>query len=214
MSKKSTLALIFNILATIASVAGFVLFFKAGGNLFMFYTEDSNLLAGIVSLIFVIYLLKYKDVNNLPTWLLILRYVTVTCLTLTFLVVVFVLVPTMSLNILDGLKHLLFSDSMLFHHFLCPVLSTISFIFFEGDRRLNKKKTIYFALIPTFIYGLIMIVLNILKVVVGPYPFLMVYRQAWYMSIIWIIVILGGDYLISRFILLFNQQRAPRIKRN
>ena len=54
--------------------------------------------------------------------------------------------------------------------------------------------------------------LNVLKVVEGPYPFLMVYNQKWYMSIIWIIVIFVVDYIISRNILLFNQIRAPRIK--
>ena len=34
------------------------------------------------------------------------------------------------------------SSTGLFRHLLVPVLTIISFIYFEGDRRLNKRKTI------------------------------------------------------------------------
>jgi len=52
-------------------------------------------------------------------------------------------------------------------------------------------------LIPTIIYAIISIILNILKVMDGPYLFLHVYNQPIYASVLWIIGILGGAYLIA-----------------
>lgn len=214
MKKNSIVALVLNIISITCCVIGFFLIPNTITNVFEYYTQDSNVFAAIASLLFVVFLISKKNIEEIPVWVLMLRYISTTCLVVTFLVVAFVLIPMMNNgDLLNTIKISLFSNAMLFHHFLCPIICTISFIFFEGDRRLNKKKTIYFALIPTMIYGTILLVLNIAKIVVGPYPFLMVYAQAWYMVVIWLVVILVGDYLISRFILLWNQQRAPRIKR-
>ena len=47
------------------------------------------------------------------------------------------------------------------------------------------------ALIPTLVYALIAITLNLCRVIEGPYPFLMVYAQPWYASVLWCIIILG-----------------------
>lgn len=35
------------------------------------------------------------------------------------------------------------------------------------------------------------VILNILRVMEGPYPFLLVYAQPWYLSVLWCVVILG-----------------------
>ena len=213
MKKNDLISTILNILVAVLGTIGLVIAIKENINLMEFYTEDSNILALVVSLIYAIFMLIKKDRELLPKWIVVLRYVATCCLALTFIVVITVLSLLSYDNYFEGLIHLTTSGSMLYHHLLCPVISIISFIFFEGDRRLNKKKTIYYAIIPTFIYGLIMIILNLLKVEEGPYPFLMVYNQAFYMSIIWIIVIYLVDYLISRYILLFNQINAPHIRK-
>ena len=42
-----------------------------------------------------------------------------------------------------------------------------------------------------------MIVLNVLKIVEGPYPFLLVYKQPIFHSIIWTILILAMTYAIA-----------------
>ena len=212
MRKNELVSLLLNASVVVLSIIGFVLTTHEGIQIFEYYTQNSNLLACISSLLFIIFVIAKKEINNIPFFVMALRYISTCCLELTFIVVVAILAPTMSNNYFEGLIYLLTNGSMLFHHLLCPIISLISFIFFEGDRRLNKKKTIWLALIPTLIYGFIMMLLNVLKVVEGPYPFLMVYNQKWYMSIIWIIVIFVVDYIISRNILLFNQIRAPRIK--
>lgn len=214
MKKKDLIALILNIVLVVLGTIGLVIATNDGINIIEYYTEDSNILGIISSLLFVVCLLIKRDKELLPKWVLDLRFVSSCCLALTFIIVISVLAFTTYDNYFEGLIHLLTNRSMLYHHLLCPVISFISFSFFEGDRRLNKKKTIYLALIPTFIYGLVTVILNILKVIEGPYPFLMVYNQAWYMSIIWIVVIFVVNYITSRYILLINQINAPRIKRN
>ena len=85
---------------------------------------------------------------------------------------------------------------MLYMHTLCPILAIISFIFFERQTKITQKQT-YYALIPTLIYAVIIITLNITKNVYGPYPFLHLYEQSVYTSIIWTIVMMGGAYLLA-----------------
>ena len=38
----------------------------------------------------------------------------------------------------------------------------------------------------------------ILKIVDGPYPFLQVYKNGVYMSLIWFLLIVGGSFLLSK----------------
>ena len=62
--------------------------------------------------------------------------------------------------------------------------------------QLPVRAAIY-AMLPTLLYGTITMLLNILRKLNGPYPFLHVYEQPVYMSIIWFIAIIGGSYLIA-----------------
>ena len=210
MKRKEIIALILNIVLVALSILGLILVSKQVDNLFLYYTENSNILSLISSLLFAIFLLIKKDIKHIPTWVCVLRYIGTCCLAVTFIVVVTILIPSNNANYLEGAKHLLLEGSMLFHHFLCPIISFISFTVFEGNEKLNKNKTIWYALIPTFIYGIIFVTLNIVKVVDGPYPFLRVYRQPWYMSILWIFVIFIGNYYIAKLILYLNQMSINR----
>jgi hypothetical protein len=84
---------------------------------------------------------------------------------------------------------------MLFTHTLCPLLALASFALLEHDR--VSSKDIPAAMIFTLAYATIMIILNIAKVVVGPYPFLMVYNQPIWASILWCVGILGGAAVLT-----------------
>lgn len=205
MRRKSLVALILNIILVIFGLIGVILASKEIENILLFYTEDSNILAIISSLLFVIFLIVKKDIKYIPTWVCIFRYVATCCLSVTMIVVITILIPSDNISYFDGIKHFMLEGSMLFHHFLCPVISFISFTMFEGNEKLNKKKTIWFAIIPTFIYGLLFTTLNVLRIVDGPYPFLRVHNQSWFMSIVWIIVIFVGNYLIAKLVLYLNQ---------
>ena len=173
------LQIIINILIIILEIIGFVLVInQIGVKTLEYYTEDSNFLLLLSSTIFLIYLCKNKE---FPQWLKSLRFVAVVSTTLTLFVVLTVLSWTTDW----GLYYLLFGDSMLYHHTLCPILAIISFICIERYENLNVMNGLIF----TLIYALVMIPLNILKIVIGPYPFLMVYKQTVPQTIFWIFII-------------------------
>ncbi len=176
---------------------------EMGTNLFVYYTELSNILALIASGAYCVSsVMALTRGCCMPFWVHVLRYVANAAVTLTMLVVLFVLIPTLG----DPLW-LLFSGSMLFHHTLCPILSVLSFLLFEKEhsRNLKMKHTLY-AMIFTAVYGIVFIILNICKAFVGPYPFLHVYEQPVYMSVVWCVVIFGGAYLICFLTYLGNKK--------
>ena len=152
----------------------------------MYYTELSNYLLMTGLIIHVIYLLKGGE---MPRWVIRLKFAGVCTVAVTLVVVVTVL------SWFFGLWYLLTAGVMLYHHTICPLLAVASFLFLEKEEA--TREDVRWALLPTLLYGTVMIILNIVGTVVGPYPFLMVRYQPWYMSIIWIIVIVGGAALLS-----------------
>ena len=215
MSKNTKLSLVSNLLLIIFGIIGF-LSINGENNLFLFYTNDSNILCLLSAILYVLFKIIYKE-KDLPFVILIIRYMASACLCLTFLTVVFYLAVFDALGssnfinaYFNSLLLYLGKDSFLYYHLLCPIISFISFSFFEGDRRLNKKKTIYYAILPTLLYAIILVILNINGIVEGPYPFLMINNQEIYISIISFVVIFVIDYICARFILLLNQKYAPR----
>ncbi len=211
MNNRNKWSLIINIALVVFGGVGLFLALKEA-NFFTYYTNDANILSIIASLLFVVYMLMKKDVGELPYFVLLLRYFATVCLALTF-VTTFYLASTYDGNYFSGLLFYLTNGSFLFFHLLCPILSVVSFTLFEGDRRLNKKKTITFSLLPTVLYAVILVILNATSKVVGPYPFLMVNRNTPLISIISAVVVLVVTYLLARFILLYNQKHSPRRKR-
>ena len=188
MKKK---ALIMNIIIFILELIAFIYTFVNNHSIeIVYYTIDSNLLALITSLIFIIF--YKKDTNIIKD----LRLITTTALSVTFLVVVFVLAPMYNFNY----KALMFENTFFVFHTLVPILSIISYILFE-----NKSDKKYLGLIFTTIYAIILTTLNILDLVVGPYPFLEVKNQSVIASILWTILIVGGSYIIG---ILLNKKGA------
>ena len=207
MNLKLKRAIVLNIFVVVSCVVG-IIAMKPNIGMFRYYTIDSNILCAISSLLFVIFAFLKKEQKQIPLFVMKLRYASTCCLVVTFIVVVTLLSIMNEGTYIDNLVKMTFSSPFVYHHFFCPALSFISFVLLEGDRRLNKKKTIWWAVLPTIIYGVIAIILNILKVFEGPYPFLMVNKQPIYMTILWSTLILLGDYFISRFTLLFNQMNS------
>lgn len=208
MTKNNKLALLCNGILIILSCAG-LYFASQESDMFLFYTNDTNILLLISSVVYIITLLIKKDV---PFISLVLRFMASASLALTF-VSVFYLAYTYDGDYLNALLFYFTNGSFIFLHLLNPIISVVSFTLFEGDRRLNKKKTIYLAMIPTIVYAIVLVILNIIGKVIGPYPFLMVQRNIPLISIIYAVVILVLNYLLARFILLFNQKHSPRRKR-
>ncbi len=188
-------AVVVNGLIIVFEVLGLILSIDDHGlAMFQFYTQDSNYFALVASVLFEIYAVrKLRGRGDIPGWISTVRYMATCCLTLTFLVVIFVLAP---MGNWTYFVPMLTYGSMLYHHLLCPILSIVSLIVFESTCRPPKNR-ILIATIPTVAYAIIAIILNLTGTLHGPYPFLYVYEQPVWLSIVWLFVILGMALLIA-----------------
>ena len=64
----------------------------------------------------------------------------------------------------------------------------------------SEKKRLAFA------YAVILMMLNILWIADGPYPYLRVYEQPVWASVLWGLAILGSTYGIARTLLWMNHR--------
>ena len=162
--------------------------------MFLFYTELSNLFAmGVCLAVALCQLRALLAGGEMPAWARTLKYMVTCCLMLTFLTVVFVLAPMYGP---DGHYVMLLTSSMLYNHFLNPVAAFLSFVLLERAPALPRR-AVGCAMIPTLVYGGIMLAANVAKVYKGPYPFFYVYEQPLWASGMWMVVILGGAVLIA-----------------
>lgn len=206
--KKNKLSIVINAAIIILEIIGFMISFADKGMTFIrFYTQDSNLIALVACIITVVCTVQSLHRSTaVPAWVRICKYIAVCCTTLTFLVVILILGPMMGSA--HGYLFFLFGSSMLYHHFFCPVLIFISFVFLENGIIL-KKRHIIAAFIPTAVYAVITISLNITRTISGPYPFLRVHDQPLWMSFVWVAVILGTACLIAAVMRLLYNRAAP-----
>ncbi len=183
-AKKAWAAATVNAVIVVLEIVAFCYNMREGGfPVFRYYTVESNVLAGLISLYYVVCFFVGR--GEVPRWMARARYYVTCCLTITFLVVVFVLAPLMPDY---TLWRLLSEGSMLYQHLLCPVLAIFSFTVLERDERLTKRD-ILFSLIPTALYAAVTIPLNVARVLRGPYPFLLVYEQPVWASCLWVVAI-------------------------
>ncbi|MCR4851299.1 MAG: hypothetical protein K5870_08580 [Lachnospiraceae bacterium] len=147
----------------------------------IYYTQLSNIITLFSSLALVILGTRY--------YVEVFRFLSVCMLAMTFFVTAFILVP------MSGrLKELMFTGSGLYHHLIIPVLSVISYRFAED------KVPVAWALLPvivTLIYGLIMVYLNAVSKVDGPYPFFQIKRIGGRATLLWMIALLLAVGLLS-----------------
>lgn len=191
-------ALVLNLAVIVFELIGFSLSFsRHGWQLFQFYTEDSNLLSCIACAAFSVCAVRcLHDGVMRSRSIRILRYASVCCVALTFLVVVAILAPAACSYGVNGYKVMLLTDSMVYMHLICPVLSVFSFLVFETGPLLTKKDVV-FGLLPTVVYAVIVYTLNIVRVLEGPYMFFYVYRQPVYISVLWFLLLLAVSIFLS-----------------
>lgn len=220
IDKKNIVALALNIILIVIGLIGLIETIIGFGNPALeYYTQLSNYFALISATIYTIYLyknIKAKTIENnnnkeikdttIPKWVSILKYSSTLSLLVTFLVVVFILTPMFGLK---SFSWMLLQGTNLYFHTICPILTFISFIFFEKHNIKGLRDNIR-AMYFTMIYATLFIILNILRVVKGPYPFLMVYDQPIYMSVIWFILIVGGAFGLSMLIMLIKNKQENK----
>lgn len=122
-------------------------------------------------------------------WVSVLRYLSTCMLVMTFFVTVCVLIPMGG----DPGK-LLWSGNGLYHHLLCPVISTLSYILVENH---VGSGFLCLPVVVTLTYGLIMIYLNAVRKVDGPYPFFRVHDQSLVATVVWVLLLMAVMTLIS-----------------
>jgi len=139
----------------------------------VFYTQLSNLAATVSALLLVIL--------GQPMWITVLRYLSNCMLVMTFFVTTCVLIP------MGGdPKKLLWSGNGLYHHVLCPIVSTASYVFAE-----QHSGMIWLPVIVTLVYGLVMLYLNGIRKVDGPYPFFRVHYQSAMATVLWMVALMA-----------------------
>ncbi len=197
MTKQMKMTLLFiNIALVIMEIIGTTYCFIDGGIASLrFYTVLSNIMCGLINLVYVIFYMKNMNLDNVlvPKWLKTLRFITVTCLMVTFIVVITVLIP---INGVESISGYLFERANLFHHLLCPLIMTITYLILEKEVKLGRREEM-FAALPTVLYAIVTLILNLMRVLYGPYPFLHVYEQSVFTSIMWIVLIVGGSYVLA-----------------
>ena len=163
--------------------------------MFIFYTEDSNILSAcICAMVAVSQLVCIFTGKELPRWLHTLKYIATCCLTMTFLTVVFVLGPYCADQ--GGVVFLLTESSMLYHHLLNPLCAFVSFVLLEREPKLPAR-CVPLALVPTMLYGSVALWANYQRLITGPYPFLLVYQQTTRQTVLWCAAILAMNLLYA-----------------
>ncbi|MCR5157262.1 MAG: hypothetical protein K6C96_11335 [Butyrivibrio sp.] len=142
---------------------------------FIFYTQISNLITLISSVLYVC----LGGRGFIP----VLRFIGVCMLIMTFLVTACILVP------MSGkAKELLFSGSGLYHHLVIPVFSTVTYVFFEKRAGYNL---VWLPAAITLFYGLLMLYLNYIQRIDGPYPFFQVRRMGAAKTTVWMVCLMA-----------------------
>ena len=176
------LSIIINVATVIMGIIGFrIAYGFRGWKIFIFYTEISNAVGLLSSLL---YLLGYV---HAATW----RYLACVMLTMTFLISLFILSPSEG-----SVKKVMLQAHCLYFHTLIPLLTLFSYIFLEPH-----SNAWYLPVTITLIYGCIMYYMNCIDKVTGPYPFFEVHRLGFAKSLMWFLCLLGVIILLSLLIM-------------
>lgn len=151
--KKEKVRLVFNILLAVAVFAVWILSFffwrdstlgGSGWSDLKYFTVESNLLVGIVAILFVI-LRLVKGEGKMPRWIAFLKYISAVAVFVTFAVVVIFLGP------LYGYGRMYYGAN-LFFHLLIPLFAIAEEIFLEEERVSFRES--FLAVIPPVVYGI------------------------------------------------------------
>ena len=166
-----------NILAIVFGCMGFRLSISRGWKLLAYYTQLSNLVALVSSILFL-------ALGSQVVWL---RYLAACMLAMTLAVTLFVLVPMGG-----GFEKLMLQGIGLYHHTLCPLISIASYVLFEPHAHPWAVPVVV-----TLAYGFTMLQLNYKGLYDGPYPFFRVGEQGIPKTAMWVLVLFALISAIS-----------------
>jgi hypothetical protein len=157
------LLLVLELYALLNCYFGFIGNGGQGAFMFHFFTESSNALLALTTLLMLVYLGRALFGNHpIPKAIMIIRLIGVAATMTTFWTVFIYLEPA-CLYFGWGLKMFSFPN-MFFTHLTCPLLGLASFLFFEPVIPYKNRWAVSsFALISVFTYAAIIIPLASLK---------------------------------------------------
>ncbi|MDO4500749.1 MAG: hypothetical protein Q4B60_05670 [Erysipelotrichaceae bacterium] len=196
MVKNSKFALILNATVVALAVAGIVLNKNDLSPLNL--SNTANYLALVASLLFVVMIVSKKEQKELPFFVPALRFAS------TVLLVINLLVTVLN-SALNG-DFASFMNAGLLMNLVNPIISFVSFILFEADRRLNKKTTIWFGMIPVLVYFTLITVMVMASKLSSPYSFI----NGTSLDVAYLVAIIVVAYIVCRFTLIQNQKHTPR----
>ena len=180
---------VLNVLFILLEVAAIITTIISVGKIQIeFYTEDSNIFALIVTIIYSYYLFSNKKVPKIVN---ILRLSSLAMLMITFLTVSLVLVPIYRMDLSFA-----YWGPNFFYHLVCPILFFINYTFVSKKEEFSTKD-LFISTTPTIIYGIILMTINVIDKGYGPYPFLYVYEQPVYLSVLWILIFFMTNLVIT-----------------
>lgn len=150
----------------------------------IYYTQLSNAAALISAFLLLCFGQK--------GWITEFRFLSVCMLVMTCLVTVFILQP-----LLHNSKALLWSRTGFFLHLVCPFLNLTSYVFLEAHA---GGSVMFLPPAATLLYGAVMLYMNYIGRIDGPYPFLRIRKQSKKATVIWILVLLAGMSAISKLV--------------
>ena len=175
--------------------------------MFKFFTVQSNIFMGMVSILFVVK--EIKIINNEKMELTkidyILKLMSTTSVGLTFFVVFAYLGPISKYGVIS-----LIMNSNLFFHLITPVLSIVTFIFFEKSDKLAFKNT-FFGIVLTILYGIYYVINILLHMENGKVDF----KYDWYWFVqngVWTALIVMPIVLLFAYLISVTLWKLNKVK--
>ena len=169
---------------------------------FVFYTELSNLFAGIACALCAF--AEWRELGGgrpLSRTLVWLKFAASCCLLMTLFVVACVLTPMLVSAGYPGFYLMFVNGVKLITHLGAPLIVFASYVFFEADRMMTLRQSLV-GFVPTLVYAAVAYPCNIMRVWDGPYPFFQVWTMPWWVSVLWFVVL---------FLLAFGLCQLPRL---
>lgn len=200
--KRSILGVLIDIVIVIFGIWGsYVEIYENGMIMLSYYTVESNLFISLACLLDLGYQAGVLKQKEQASWIKSVKYLATCCMTITFMVVFFILAPA------GGMKEyirIFFEGPLKYQHTLCPILAAFSFFVVDAYQNDLKKRMVLCSLIPTILYAIVSTSLNIAKIMYGPYPFLHVYEQSVGQSVCYVVLIIFIAYIIGWFLWKIN----------
>jgi hypothetical protein len=181
------------------------------GRMFRFFTEDSNAILGISSLLMAIFQIRHlRNGKAIPKGIVRFHFIGTAGVLTTFFVVLFFLLPVTAIQY--GIWYAMWSfPNMFFTHLTCPILAFLSFTVFEAELPLRKRDSL-FSLIEVCTYATVIGTFATLHLfsIENIYGFMDFYSHPWWMEMLAILLIVGGTELVSFLDLLLREKIGIR----